>query len=244
MKVRTIAACLPAVLSIVSGAGLAQSLLPADFVHLRTVDPSIAQDMRYAGSDNFVGRPLAGYEAAECILRREAALALARVQADLATSGLKLKVYDCYRPERAVRQMVQWTSDGRAGDKRFYPRTEKADLLNGYISQRSLHSTGIAIDLTLIEKGGPPVSSRPALVTPCNAPGRDEGGVDMGTLYDCFDPDSHTRSASIDATQRRWRMTLVAAMEKRGFKNYHREWWHFSFPGIGSETLYDFPIRR
>ena len=219
--------------------------LPAGFVHLRAIDPGIAQDIRYAGPDNFTGKPLPGYEAAECILRREVAVALARVQADLAAAGLGLKIYDCYRPERAVRQMTQWATDGRAGDKRYYPRTEKSGLLNGYISQRSLHSTGIAVDLTLIEKGALPASSRPAHASPCNAGGRDgDGGVDMGTRYDCFDPDSHTRSGNIDAAQRGRRMTLVAAMEKRGFRNYHREWWHFSFPGAGADAYYDFSIRK
>ncbi len=227
-----------------AGQAMAQSTLPVDFVHLRAVDPSIAQDIRYAGSDNFTGRPLAGYEAAECILRREVALALARVQADLSGQGLGLKVYDCYRPERAVRMMSQWANDGRAGDTRFHPRVEKRNLLNGYISQQSLHATGIAVDLTLVEKGAPPAPAGVAHDAPCNAAGRDhDGSVDMGTSYDCLDPDSHTGSPAATSAQRRWRMTLVAAMEKRGFKNYHREWWHFSYPAAGTGGYWDFPIR-
>src|SRR5215475_4984860 len=88
----------------------AQRALPPGFVYLRNVDPSIAQDIRYAGSDNFVGRPLPGYEAAECILRHDVAAALKRVQADLAASGLSPKVYDCYRPGRAVRAMAAWVN--------------------------------------------------------------------------------------------------------------------------------------
>ena len=242
MKAIAVATCL---LAALPAAAFAQSALPTDFVHLRAVDPGIAQDIRYAGSDNFVGRPLAGYEAAECILRREVAHALARVQADLAASGLGLKVYDCYRPERAVRQMVQWTQDGRAGSARFHPRVEKSSLLNGYISQRSLHSTGIAVDLTLVEKAGAQAPAAAVRDAPCNARERSrDGSVDMGTGYDCLDQDSHTRSESADAAQRRWRMMLVAAMEKRGFRNYHREWWHFSFPAAGADAFYDFPIRR
>ena len=81
----------------------AQSALPSGFVYLRAVEPSIAQDIRYAGPDNFVGRPLPGYDAAECILREDVAAALKRVQASLRAVGLSLKVYDCYRPMRAMR---------------------------------------------------------------------------------------------------------------------------------------------
>ena len=221
----------------------AQSALPSDFVYLRAVDPSIAQDIRYAGSDNFTGRPIAGYEAGECILRREVAAALQRVQADLAPSGLGLKVYDCYRPARAVRAMTQWANDGRSDDKRFHPRVEKPNLLDGYISQRSLHSTGIAVDLTLVKKDAASPANRNR-AAPCNAPDRaSDGSIDMGTSYDCLDTDSHTRSPSATKEQQRARMTLVSAMEKHGFRNYFREWWHFSFPGIGSEIHHDFPVR-
>ena len=87
--------------------------LPPDFVYLRDVDPTIAQDLRYAGNDNFTGRALPGYDAAECVLRADAAQALKRVQAALTPSGLSLKVYDCYRPERAVRAMARTARSGR-----------------------------------------------------------------------------------------------------------------------------------
>src|ERR1700746_822744 len=120
-------------------AAAAQGALPAGFVYLRAVDPSIAQDIRYAGFDNFVGRPLPGYEAAECVLRQDVATALKRVQADLAGSGLSLKVYDCYRPTRAVRAMAEWVNDGRpdGATKRFFPRLPKNSLLRlGYIAAR------------------------------------------------------------------------------------------------------------
>src|SRR5256884_5539612 len=139
----------------------AQGALPSGFVYLRDVDPSIAQDIRYAGSDNFVGRPLPGYQAAECILRRDVAAALKRVQADLAASGLSLKVYDCYRPTRAVRAMVAWVNDGRpdAATKRFFPKLAKGSLLRGYIASRSQHSTGTAIDLTLTRASPAPAAT-------------------------------------------------------------------------------------
>jgi zinc D-Ala-D-Ala dipeptidase len=143
-------------------AAAAQRALPAGFVYLRDVDPTIMQDIRYAGSDNFVGRPLPGYEAAECILRRDVAAALKRVQADLAASGLSLKVYDCYRPTRAVRAMAAWVNDGRseAATKRFFPKLAKSSLLRaGYIASRSRHSAGTTIDLTLMRAGAAPAAA-------------------------------------------------------------------------------------
>jgi D-alanyl-D-alanine dipeptidase len=132
---------------------LARDSLPSGFVYLRDIDPSIAQDMRYASFDNFTGRPLPGYDAAECVLRRDVALALRKVQAALATENLSLKTYDCYRPTRAVAAMARWSNDGARGDptKRFYPALEKRTLFAyGYIAAQSAHSTGTAIDLTLI----------------------------------------------------------------------------------------------
>ena len=104
---------------------LPESSLPPGFVYLRDVDPTIAQDIRYAGSNNFVGHPLPGYVAPECILRRDVALALKQVQADLAAAGRGLKVYDCYRPTQAVRAMVRWAYDRTAG------RADQAILIRG-----------------------------------------------------------------------------------------------------------------
>jgi D-alanyl-D-alanine dipeptidase len=244
-------AAVATLLAFVNGNAVAQGGLPRGFVYLRDVDPTIAQDIRYAGVDNFVGRRLAGYEAAECILRREVAAALKQVQADLKATGLALKVYDCYRPARAVRTMAQWAKDGERDGvtKRYFPRLEKNSLFAlGYISARSAHSTGTAVDLTLIE------TSRPARATfdpalrygPCNgaaAARAPDDGLDMGTSYDCFDVDSHTRSAAVGAEQRRRRAVLVAAMARRGFANYHREWWHFSYGDAAADAVYDFPIR-
>src|SRR5215475_1389654 len=104
--------------------------LPADFVYLRDVDPTILQDIRYAGSNNFVGRPLKGYAAAECVVRRDVAERLQRIQRDLAAQNLSLKMFDCYRPARAVADMWAWAHDGKetAADRRFSPAFAKKDL--------------------------------------------------------------------------------------------------------------------
>src|SRR5262252_6796340 len=232
-------------------ATMVQRALPPGFVHLRAIDPTIAQDIRYAGSDNFVGRPLPGYQAAECILRRDVAAALKRVQADLAASGLSLKVYDCYRPIRAVRAMAAWVNDGRseAATKRFFPKLPKSSLLRaGYIASRSRHSSGTTIDLTLMRTGAsaPAAFDPTARHGPCTAPlaqRSPDNAVDMGTSFDCFDAASYTASATIGAEQRRWRKVLLAAMRKQGFANYDHEWWHFSYAGSAGAPAYDFPIR-
>lgn len=227
-----------------------QSHLPDDFAYLRDVDRTIEQDIRYASHDNFIGRPLAGYGAPECILAKEVAAALRQVQADLRPSGLGLKVYDCYRPVRAVRMMLAWIR-GRHPDsasKRFYPRVERSALLAGYIAASSRHSAGTAVDATLVKlplEPAPPFE-RSAAYGPCTAQAArrsPDSSVDMGTGYDCFDVNSRTKSPSIGAEQQRWRALLVAAMAKRGFRNYHREWWHFSYVRSGQGLHHDFPIR-
>jgi zinc D-Ala-D-Ala dipeptidase len=228
---------------------VAQDRLPDGFVYLRDIDPSIAQDMRYAGPNNFVGHPLAGYSAGECVLRRQAAEALKRVQADLAALNHSLKVYDCYRPVRAVRAMAQWANDGR-GDgstKRFFPTLAKSSLFaSGYISGASLHSNGTAVDLTLIPLSAPAVAYDPAgHYGPCTAPAvqrAPDNSLDMGTGFDCFDPKSYTRNPVIAASQQRSRATLLAVMSRHGFKNYFREWWHFAYPAGQPPQQFDFPI--
>lgn len=223
--------------------------LPRDFVYLRDVDPTIIQDIRYATTNNFTGRRLPGYETGECIVRREVAAALGRVQRDLKPRGLSLKVFDCYRPRRASRAMLAW-ANGAAdtpASRRYHPKLNKRELFHlGYIAASSGHSTGAAVDLTLVDlSAGNGASLDPAsshadctAVAEKRAP---EGGVDMGSGYDCFDAVSHTASASIAPPQRRWRQTLAAAMRRHGFVNYWKEWWHFSLPGAG-RGAFDFPI--
>ena len=212
--------------------------LPGGFVYLRDIDPTIIQDIRYAGSNNFVGRPLAGYQAAECVVKREVAMALRRIQALLVPQKLSLKMFDCYRPERAVADMVAWSRDGKetAAARRYNPVFRKQDLFRlGYIATRSGHSTGAALDLTLVH-----LTADNSATFDARAP---EGSIDMGTGYDCSDVKAHTATNSITTAQRRWRNTLVAAMAKQGFANYSKEWWHFSLPGTGRQA-YDFPITR
>jgi D-alanyl-D-alanine dipeptidase len=219
--------------------------LPPDFVYLRDIDPTIGQDMRYASPRNFTGKPLPGYGAAECVLRRDAALALKRAQDDLRGSGLSLKVYDCYRPQRAVNAMAQWAAapeDNRT--KRFYPKLDKHKLFDGWIAARSRHSTGTAIDLTLTPIGSvtPRIDLRGKLGDCDSAERAPDNSLDMGTSFDCFSAKSYTGSPAISSEARDNRAQFVAVMNRHGFRNYFREWWHFEFRGGGTPAIYDTPI--
>ncbi len=220
--------------------------LPGGLVYLRDIDASIAQDMRYASANNFTGNRLPGYDAPECILRRDLAEALRKAQATLVTHRLSLKVYDCYRPTRAVTAMARWAQAPEDNHtKRFYPTLDKRTLFSGYISSRSAHSTGTAVDLTVVPLPEPHVAAYDprASYGACTAADRaPDTSIDMGTGYDCFDDKSHTANASIAAQAKRNRTTLGNAMRAQGFTNYFREWWHFSFGRPG--PAYDVPIAR
>jgi zinc D-Ala-D-Ala dipeptidase len=225
--------------------------LPGGFVYLGDIDPTIIQDIRYAGSNNFVGRPLKGYGVAECVVKRSVGLALKSIQQALAPQKLSLKMLDCYRPERAVRDMVVWAQNGREtpAERRYNPAFSKKDLFRlGYIAERSGHSTGAAVDLTLVDlkTDNSAVFDPNKAYADCTAAAgvrAPEGSVDMGTGYDCSDLKAHTAARSITPAQRQWRNVLVAAMAKQGFVNYSKQWWHFSLPGAAGPA-YDFPTSR
>ena len=229
---------------------------PDGFVDLAEVAPSIDVDMRYATARNFVGRPIRGYRAGRCLLARPAAQALAEVARDLTPSGLGLRVYDCYRPRRAVADFVAWARDVTDTATRavHYPDVPKAELFKrGYIAHRSGHSRGATVDLTLIPLPAPPRGDGGAAAAPTTAAGdcrvlagprAPDGSLDMGTAFDCFDERSNTDDPRVTPAARRNRDLLRSAMQKRGFANYAREWWHFTladepFP----DTAFDFEVR-
>ena len=211
------------------GVSPARDASQVDLVEAASVVPGLKQDIRYAGANNFVGAPVTGYEAPKCLLLAPVAQALARVQQDVARDGLSLKVFDCYRPVRAVQHFVRWARD--PADQRtkpaYYPNLEKARLLDGYIAETSGHSRGATLDVTLVR---------------C-ADG-DCVELDMGTGFDRFDPLAHTDSPDITARQRDNRRLLLDAMGAEGFANYPMEWWHYTFrPEPTPDTAYDFPVR-
>lgn len=180
-------------------------------VDLRSLDRTIAVDMRYRGTDNFTGAPLPGYEANRAFLHRDAARAFARVHRSLASQGLGLKVFDAYRPVRATLAMVAWTQ--RVGRESL--------VRDGYISDRSRHNLGVAVDCTLVDR----------------ATGRE---LDMGTPFDTFSSAAHTANATGVAAENRAK--FVAAMKQEGFANYEQEWWHYSFV-VQNPRRFDVVIR-
>lgn len=226
---------------------------PKGFVALSDVDPTIIQEMRYLTPHNFVGDPIDGYRKPMCILTEPAAKALRKAQRVLLRDGYSLKVYDCYRPQRAVDQFVRWGED--LGDERmkaeFYPRVAKSRLFeDGYIAKKSGHSRGSTVDLTIVRLPAKP--TRPYVpgepLKPCYAPRSErfpDNSVDMGTGYDCMDTLSHTDDPRVTAKQRANRDRLRGALAKRGFVNLPEEWWHFTYkPEPFPDTYFDFPVSR
>jgi D-alanyl-D-alanine dipeptidase len=241
-----------ALLACVVGLGISThapgaSEKPQDFVYLRDIDPTIQQDMRYAGSGNFTGAKVPGYDAPECVLVRQAAEALKAVQADVKVKGLTLKVYDCYRPARAVAAFVAWAKqpDDPKAKTTYYPNLAKSALFPDYIATRSGHSRGATLDLTLV---GADAAGQAQVAKPrsCTAPQKGhapDGSLAMGTSFDCFDVKANTAAFGLSKEERENRDLLVAAMRARGFENYPMEWWHFTFqPEPYPDTIFDFPI--
>ncbi len=200
---------------------------PAAFVDAASEVPGLIADIRYAGPHNFVGRPIDGYEAPRCLLTQSAANALAAVARDLSSRGLHVKVFDCYRPTRAVANFMRWARDlnDTAGKAEFYPNVDKRTLFrDGYIASQSGHSRGSTADLTLAQ-----------------ADGHD---LDMGTPFDFFSPKSWTADPSISAEAHANRVLLATAMRRRGFRGYDKEWWHFTLRGEPfPDTFFDFPVK-
>ncbi|MER8708226.1 M15 family metallopeptidase [Mesorhizobium sp. M1088] len=225
---------------LLSGAGISSAFadtLPAGFVRLADIDPNIRQDIRYAGLENFLHRKVSGYDAPVCILTRQAAQALSAVQKAIAAEGLTLVVFDCYRPARAVSDMGDWTKTSGPPDAQWYPKVKRKDLIaKGYIGELSTHSRGSTVDVA-IARADRKSAPKPA----CGA--TDADTLDFGTGFDCFDPASETAHRPIASEAAANRKRLVEAMRARGFKNYAREWWHFTlenepFP----KERFNFPV--
>ncbi len=228
----------------------AGSALPKGFVYLRNIDPTIVQDIRYAGSHNFVGRPIRGYLAAECILSLSAANALETVQRKLAERKLSLIVWDCYRPKRAVDDFLQWSKNPARSEMKteFYPRTDKEKLFNlGYLARRSAHSRGSTVDIGIVRADSsfapPPNPSQPLKSCTSSKGERfEDGTLDFGTGYDCLDVLANTSNALVGGVALHNRQTLKSYMEKAGFRPYAREWWHFELVDEPFHGGFDFEV--
>ena len=210
------------------------------FVNLTDVVPDAIIEARYFGTYNFVGARIDGYLEPVVLYTREAAEALRAVSDDIKARGYRLKVYDAYRPQCAVDHFVRWGKDLADSLMRpyFYPDEEKAYLFErGYIAERSGHTRGSAIDLTLFDM----------------ATGKE---LDMGGVHDWFGIESHpdyggdpetgeyTGGVQITEEQFRNRMILREAMLRHGFKPYDCEWWHFSLADEPyPDTYFNFPVQ-
>jgi D-alanyl-D-alanine dipeptidase len=225
--------------------------IPDGFVDIQKAIPEIVLDIRYYSVHNFVGERVDGYLAPKCFLTKEAAEALSKVQKDMEPFSLSLKIYDCYRPQRAVNHFARWATEieNTKTMKEFYPTVDKRNLFkDGYIADKSGHSRGSTLDLTIVPL---PVPVQPQY-TPgqklyeCYLPAAKrfaDNGIDMGTGFDCFHELSHTANSNISHQQKINRLLLKSLMEKHGFKNYDMEWWHFTLKNEPyPDTYFDFPI--
>jgi D-alanyl-D-alanine dipeptidase len=236
-------------LAVLGQSARSEEVLPPGFARLSDIAPSIRQDIRYARSFNFTGQVVPGYQRADCIMREAAARALAEAQERLLTQGFELKVFDCYRPLRAVRAFVAWSKTPGDDSMKsiFYPALDKSKLYDlGFLSLHSNHAMGIAVDIGLV-RAGEDNTALPKRGGRCDGPFEqrvNESSLDFGTVYDCFSSRSATASPSISEKARANREILRRALEAEGFRNYSREWWHYDFTRYSGPTpIYDFPIR-
>ncbi len=189
-----------------------QAEIPKSFSYVQEKIPTIELEMRYFGENNFIGSKIDGYFAPKAILTTKATLALVKVQKDLEEFGLGLKIFDAYRPQKAVDHFVRWGLDlsDRKMKAIYYPTVEKRYLFrDGYIAKKSGHSRGSTVDLTIID-----LASKVEL--------------DMGSSFDFFGEVSHITASNISSQQRANRMLLHRVMLEHGFKAYAEEWWHFT----------------
>ncbi|RJE76982.1 peptidase M15 [Pseudoalteromonas sp. MSK9-3] len=191
---------------------MALSVQAQDLYDVKKAIPSLVTDIRYFGTDNFVGTRITGYAAPKCLLSLGALAALKVAQTSVQQFGLSLKVYDCYRPQRAVDHFVSWAEDldDTKNKAKFYPDVDKSQLFKlGYIAAKSGHSRGSTLDVTLIDA-------------------RSGTELDMGTTWDYFSPLSWPASTKVSLQQRANRMLLAKVMLNAGFKGLKEEWWHFT----------------
>lgn len=223
------------------------------FVYLHEVDPTVLVSLRYYSNENFVGRRVDGYKKPVVILTKQAAEALKKAHHEFKKDGYELVIYDAYRPQQAVDNFMRWSLDITDQSKKlqYYPRVNKADVFKlGYVAERSGHSRGSTVDLTIIKKGKKlheVKESKRKLVDGFTITFLDDGTVDMGSSFDLFDVASHFENEVIAANYKKLRTYLKEVMEKHGFKNYAEEWWHFTlknepYPAYSNESYFNFPV--
>ena len=200
----------------------------SDFVLLTDAVPDAILEIRYYGTYNFVGTRIDGYEAPIAMLTKKAAEALKAVSDDVMAKGYRLKIYDAYRPQKAVDHFVRWAADVADTTMKycFYPNLDKSVLFEQeYIMEKSGHTRGSTVDLTLFDM----------------ATGKE---LDMGGTFDWFGEESHPDYRGITDEQYTHRMILRTAMLSHGFKPLDSEWWHFTLADEPyPDTYFTFPLR-
>ncbi|MDV7185803.1 M15 family metallopeptidase [Lutibacter sp. TH_r2] len=202
--------------------------IPNGFVYIHETIPSIKLEIRYYSVNNFTGKKVDGYLKPLTIISKEASLPLIEIQKELNKQNLGLKIFDAYRPQKAVNYFVKWARDWNdtIAKSFYYPNIKKRFLFKeGYIASKSGHSRGSTLDLTIVN-----------LKT-----GKE---IDMGSPYDLFDPISSTYSTKITVKQQHNRLLLKNIMNAHGFRNYPKEWWHFTLRNEPYPTTYfDFDLK-
>jgi len=204
------------------------NLIPQDFVNLSDIIPDAIYDLRYYTDYNFVGTSIDGYGAPVAMLTEKAAIALKKASNTLRKKGYLLKIYDCYRPQRAVEHFMRWANDPVAEQMKslFYPEVDKSQLFElGYLSAHSSHTRGSTVDLTLVQAS-------------------DGAELDMGGAFDYFGESSHTFFNGLTEAQLSNRLLLRSSMTTAGFIPLEEEWWHFTLSDEPyPDTYFDFPIQ-
>lgn len=205
-----------------------KSSLPEGFTDIKTLIPDVEIELRYATTNNFIGQKIEGYDTNRALLSVEAAQGLVEVQNELKYYGLGLKIFDSYRPQRAVNHFVRWAKvlSDTLMKTQYYPNIKKSLLFeNQYIATRSGHSRGSSVDVTIID------------FNTCKE-------LDMGTPFDFFDSASNLDYKALTTEQIFNRQLLQRVMLKYGFRPYDQEWWHFTLNNEPyPETYFDFSIK-
>jgi D-alanyl-D-alanine dipeptidase len=201
---------------------------PDDFVDIALEIPGIVTDVKYYTGDNFTGQRIDGYEAPVILLTKKATLALARVQKKLAYDGYGLKVFDGYRPNRAVKHFIRWGKQPEDGKtkSRYYPEMTRQEIFEkGFIAQESSHTRGSSVDLTVVNR-----------VT-----GEE---IDMGGHFDFFSERSFSDFDHLSIEQSKNRVLLRYLMRSEGFEPMQQEWWHFTLADEPyPDTYFDCVVR-
>jgi len=231
---------------------MSTEVLPPGFVYLHDIIPDIQVSLRYASKENFVGCIVNGYFSNVSIITKEAALGLKQAQELAKENGYELVIYDSYRPQKSVDHFIKWSEDPndlQITKDHYYPRTNREEAFNlGYIARKSGHTRGSTIDLTIISIGKCVLNPLKPIKRNLNDNSTilflDDGTVDMGSSFDLFDEASYTNSTLVNENHQQMRMMFKDIMEKAGFINYHKEWWHYTlknepFP----DTYFDFDVK-